>query len=80
MLAGKHTNAIIMPEIVKEYPEGQRSAEMVLVRMLTERRSWADYMEISQALWNIRFHADSMRKEHDLLNADTGENCAGSEA
>ena len=67
-----------MPVIKKEYPEGQRRAEMILVRMLTEHRSWADYMEITQALWRIRYHADSMKKERDHLTADMGVNCESS--
>ncbi len=56
-----------MAKIEKEYPEGLRSAEMALVRMLRDKRSWNDYMEITQALWNIRFHADQMRKEQSFL-------------
>lgn len=64
-----------MNEIRKEYPEGQRQTEMVLVEMLRERRSWDDYRKISDALWNIRFHAKSMQKEHERLSADSG--CAG---
>jgi hypothetical protein len=69
-----------MPEIKKEYPEGQRRTEMMLVRMLGERRSWAEYQDITQALWNIRFHAESMKKERDYLNADTGGNCEATKA
>ena len=61
-----------MPEIKLEYPEGKRSAEMILVRMLNDKRSWHDYMEITQALWSIRFRAESMKKERDTLNADNG--------
>lgn len=59
-----------MPEIKKEYPEGQRSAEMVLVNMLIEKRSWADYMKIKQALCNLRFHAADLKKKYDTINQD----------
>ena len=62
-----------MPVIRKEYPEGLRSAEMVLVQMLREKRSWQDHMDIKDALWNLRFNAKSMQKERDMINADT--NC-----
>lgn len=64
-----------MNAINKEYPEGLRRSEMVLVKMLSESRSWADYMEITDALWNLRFHAQSMRKEHEMLTADSGDAC-----
>lgn len=60
-----------MNAIKKEYPEGLRRSEMVLVEMLRESRSWADYMEITDALWNLRFHAQSMQKEHEMLTADS---------
>ena len=62
-----------MRALKKEYPEGQRITEMVLVKMLKEKRCWADYLEITQALYNIRFHAESMKKEQSMVNADT--NC-----
>lgn len=61
-----------MDEIKKEYPEGKGVIEMVLVKMLNERRSWADYQAIGQALWNIRFHADQMKKEREYLTGDHG--------
>lgn len=51
--------------------------EMVLVKMLRERRSWSDYMEIADALWNVRRHAESMKKEHDMMNADCGRREGG---
>ena len=62
-----------MAEIKKEYPEGKAVLEMVLVKMLNERRSWADYQAIGQALWNIRFHADQMKKEQEYLSSDSNE-------
>jgi len=57
---------------LKEYPKGRGRAEMLLVRMLQEQRSWDDIQRITDALWNIRFHADNMKKEHDLLHEDSG--------
>jgi len=60
-----------MPEIKVEYPKGKRSAEMVLVQMLRDKRGWLDYMDITQALWNLRFHADSMKKERDRICSDS---------
>lgn len=66
-----------MPELKPEYPQGKSTLEIELVKMLTEKRSWHDYCQIGQALWNIRFHADMMKKELDMLSdaeADTGEN------
>lgn len=56
-------------EITGEYPAGKRSAEMVLVEMLTEKRSWADYTVITSALWNLRHHAGSMESERTLLSS-----------
>lgn len=64
-----------MNHIDKEYPEGLRRSELVLVRMMRESRSWSDYMEITDALWNLRCHAESMRKEHEHLTADSGDAC-----
>ena len=61
-----------MNVLTKEYPEGQRQAEMVLVQMLCETRSWADYTAITDALWRLRFHAKGMQKERELLTADSG--------
>ncbi len=58
--------------MTKEYPEGQRVAEMALVKMLRDRRSWDDYTEIVQALLNLRFQAKSMQKEQSLITAETG--------
>ena len=54
-----------MNEIKKEFPEGKRQIEMVLVKMLRETRSWDDFMQIGDALWNIRRHAESMQKEQE---------------
>lgn len=61
-----------MAEITAEYPEGKRNAEMSLVRMLSEKRSWVDYVEITNALDNIRRHAGSMDEERKLL-ASSGQ-------
>ena len=61
-----------MPELKLEYPSGVRSTEMLLVEMLTERRSWADYMKISRALSNLRLHAKSMEREREHLNPSAG--------
>jgi len=69
-----------MAEIKKEYPDGLHRTEMVLVRMLRETRSWFDYQEITDALWNIRFKAECMRKEHEHLTADNVYNCKSTEA
>lgn len=55
----------MMNEIKKEFPEGKRQIEMVLVKMLRETRSWDDFMQIGDALWNIRRHAESMQKEQE---------------
>ena len=55
----------MMNEIKKEFPEGKRQIEMVLVKMLRETRSWDDFMQIGDALWNIRQHAESMQKEQE---------------
>ena len=57
-----------MNAINKEYPEGQKRAEMILVRMLRDHRSWSDHMEIVDALWNLRFHAKSMRDEQNMFS------------
>ena len=54
-----------MNEIKKEFPEGKRQIEMVLVKMLRETRSWDDFMQIGDALWNIRRHAESKQKEQE---------------
>ena len=56
--------------IEKEYPEDRRIIEMVLVKMLIERRSWADYKDIADALRNVRRHAERMQKERDHLASD----------
>jgi len=69
-----------MPEIKKEYPEGKRSLEMVLVEMLAEHRSWDDYKKISQALWRIRFRAKGMEKERDIVCSDSGPSEAPSKS
>jgi hypothetical protein len=53
-----------------EYPQGQRIIEMALVRMLREKRCWADYRDIADALCNIRLHASSMEKERAYLSSD----------
>lgn len=52
-----------MPEIKKEHPQGQRSIEMQLVEMLTEKRNWNDYTVINSALSRIRRHAKSMQDD-----------------
>ena len=52
---------------LSEYPQGLALAEMRLVRMLKERRSWADYMDIVDAIGNLHIHAKSMQEEHDHL-------------
>ena len=56
-----------MPIIKKEYPEGLRFNEMTLVKMLLDHRSWSDYRDIAQAIWNVRFHAQQMQKEQQLI-------------
>ena len=62
-----------MPKIKSEYPEGQRSAEMTLVEMLQEKRSWADYMEIANALWNLRYRAKLMKDEDKMLRSSASQ-------
>lgn len=64
-----------MNEINKEIPEGRRSAEMTLVRMLKKHMSWVDVVDITTALWRIGFIADSLEKEHRRFQSDKdGEN------
>lgn len=46
-----------------EYPLGKCRAEMLLVEMLQTGRSWFDYMEIIEALSNLRRHIKSMEDE-----------------
>ena len=55
--------------IEKENPKGLRYAEMTLVKMLKETRCWADKMEIMNALYKIRWDAESMKKESDALSS-----------
>ena len=57
-----------MNEIKKEIPAGKRQLEMVLVKMLRETLSWDDFMQIGDALWNIRQHATSMQNEQEHLS------------
>ncbi len=64
-----------MSEIHKEYPEGQHQAEIVLVEMLREKRSWCDYVAITDALWRIRFNAKRMQKEHEILFGNSAGKC-----
>ena len=52
---------------VLDYPQGLRNAEMTLVRMLKQQRSWADIMDITDAIWRIQFIAEQMQKERDVL-------------
>lgn len=66
-----------MPELKREYPEGQRSLEMVLVEMLRDKRSWNDLREIGSALWDIRRKAKSMKDEQRALaSTAVAGNCA----
>ncbi len=65
-----------MPEITKEYPEGRKSLEMALVKMLSDKRCWLDYVAIGNALHNIRMHAESMEKERDKVCASAVESSA----
>ena len=60
--------------IRKEYPEGYRTIRMQLIRELQHHQSWANMQEISKALSNVCFHAQSMIAEQKLFgkNEDTG--------
>jgi len=66
-----------MSELKKEYPEGLSGIEMMLVRMMTEKRSWNDYRDISTALWQIQFTARNMQKEQAHLFPDSSSQEAG---
>jgi len=60
-------------KLEESYPAGRLSAERILIAMLREKRSWQDYIDITQALWNLRFIADQMKKERDLLFEDSSQ-------
>ena len=67
-----------MPTITPEYPEGQRSIEMMLVEMLTEKISWNDRKRIASALCAVRNHACEMQSEQkDLKGNISGSESAG---
>ena len=58
----------LVASLNKEYPEGLSPAEMTLVRMISRgRRSWADKMEIINAINNLQWDASNMRKEREHL-------------
>ena len=58
-----------MDEIKKEIPEGRRGVEMTLVRMLKKHQSWADVVDIADALWRVGFIADSVEAECRKLDS-----------
>ena len=47
---------------------------MVLVNMMKERRSWADYNDIADALLNVRRKAKTMAEEREMIFANVCQN------
>lgn len=63
-----------MQNVTPEYPKGQHKIEMVLVNMMKERRSWADYNDIADALLNVRRKAKTMAEEREMIFANVCQN------
>ena len=63
-----------MSEVKAEIPTGDslerelRRAETVLVKLLQDKRCWADQMDIVRAIEQLRWHESSMRREQELLS------------